>query len=156
MPHKEIEKNRRIKMNKRLDELASCLQLGKSKKTDKLSILKIAVQHMKNLKASNSVLNDEFLCQSFIDKEELQTLLVNNSNEFLIVIKCDSGKVLYASQTCSNTIGYKPNELVNRLFFEIIHPNDIKQVKDQLFTYDANNSFNYKNETVINKEYNSG
>lgn len=46
-------------MNKRLNDLASCLLDGsshKNKKPDKLSILKMAVQHMKNLKGLLTVM----------------------------------------------------------------------------------------------------
>ncbi len=50
--HSEIEKRRRQKMNKHLNELAFHLPgiNTKSKKPDKLTILKLAVQHLKNLK----------------------------------------------------------------------------------------------------------
>ena len=51
LPHSEIEKNRRKKMNKCLSDLAACLFKGPvNKKIDKLSILKMTVAHMKNLK----------------------------------------------------------------------------------------------------------
>jgi PAS domain S-box-containing protein len=56
-----------------------------------------------------------------------------------MVIKCDSGRILYASETASTAIGYQPKDLVDKLIFEIIHPTDIKQVKDQLYVYDINN-----------------
>lgn len=49
--HSEIEKRRRQKMNKHLNELVNHLPMNiKSKKPDKITILKMAVQHMKNLK----------------------------------------------------------------------------------------------------------
>lgn len=157
VPHSEIEKNRRQKMNKRLNDLATCLfqvSNNKSKKTDKLSVLKIAVQHMKNLKASNSVLNDSFLCQSFINFQELQALMLNRPDEFLLVLKCDTGKILYVSDSCFNAIGYHPKEILEKLLFEVIHPSDIKQVKDQLvYNTDSNGS---KNDFVLNKTFNPG
>ncbi len=53
VPHSEIEKNRRKKMNKCLSDLSTCLFHGRNKKIDKLSILKMAVSHMKNLKGSH-------------------------------------------------------------------------------------------------------
>lgn len=52
--HSEIEKRRRQKMNKHLSELALHLPgvNQKNKKPDKLTILKLAVQHLRNLKGS--------------------------------------------------------------------------------------------------------
>lgn len=46
--------------------------------------------------------------------------------------------------------------MVDKHIFEIIHPSDIKQVKDQLFVYDSNNSDLFKNDFVPNKIYSSG
>ena len=37
---------------------------------------------------------------------------------------------------------FKKNELVDKIFFEILHPSDTKQVKDQLTYYDMNNRKN--------------
>ncbi len=37
---------------------------------------------------------------------ELQSLILNEKEDFLIVIKCDSNKILYVSDTCSNSIGF--------------------------------------------------
>jgi hypothetical protein len=133
-------------MNKHLNELVFNLPVtsNKNKKPDKITILKMAVQHMKNLKASTSILSDSFLCQNYITPIELQSLVLKESNEFLIVIRCDSGKILYASESCSNSIGFSPNELVDKVFFEIVHPSDTKQVKDQLVFQDMNISeFNF-------------
>ena len=51
VPHSEIEKSRRKKINKCLSDLSGCLFQGqKKKKIDKLSILKMTVARMKNLK----------------------------------------------------------------------------------------------------------
>ena len=108
--HSEIEKRRRQKLNKSIIELLDILPVGsKSKKPDKITILKIAVQHMRNLKASNSILSDSFLCQNYITPLELQSLVLHEgSNNFLIVIRLDSSKIIYVSETCTNCIGFKP------------------------------------------------
>lgn len=129
-------------MNKHLNELVHHLpmSMSKSKKPDKITILKMALQHMKNLKASSSILSDSFLCQNYITPFELQSLVLKESEEFLIVIKCDSSKILYVSESCSNCIGFSSADLVDKVFFEIVHPSDGKQVKDQLTYHDLNNS----------------
>lgn len=85
---------------------------------------------------------------------ELQSLILNEKEDFLIVIKCDSNKILYVSDTCSNSIGfnsvfkfygffiyytiiininvYTKNELIDKNFLEFIHNADQKQVSTQL------------------------
>ncbi|CAF0759999.1 unnamed protein product [Brachionus calyciflorus] len=151
--HSEIEKRRRQKMNKHLNELVFHLPMtmNKNKKPDKITVLKMAVQHMKNLKASSSILSDSFLCQNYITPFELQTLVLKENEEFLIVIKCDSSKILYASETCSNCLGFHPSELVDKVFFEIVHPSDSKQVKDQLTYYDQANAMGSVSNFMLNK-----
>jgi aryl hydrocarbon receptor nuclear translocator len=120
-------------MNKHLNELVFNLPVmsNKNKKPDKITILKMAVQHMKNLKASTSILSDSFLCQNYITPIELQSLVLKESNEFLIVIRCDSSKILYASESCYSCIGFSP--VNTHLIFE----NSIKLIQNtkRLFNF---------------------
>jgi hypothetical protein len=94
-------------MNKHLSELVHHLPVSsnKSKKIDKITTLKLALQHMKNLKASSSLLSDSFLCQNYITPYELQSLVLREQEDFLIVVKCDTNKILYASESCTKSIG---------------------------------------------------
>lgn len=105
--HSEIEKRRRQKMNRHLNELVNHLPVSansKTKKLDKITTLKLALQHMKNLKASSSLLSDSFLCQNYITPFELQHLVLRDPDDFMLVVKCDTNKILYASDSCSNSI----------------------------------------------------
>jgi hypothetical protein len=117
-------------MNKHLNELVYHLPVSsnKNKKPDKITILKMAVQHMKNLKSSTSILSDSFLCQNYITPIELQSLVLKESDEFLIVIKCDSSKIIYVSETCANCIGFQSVNY-NLLFYV----NDLDSYKYRLY-----------------------
>lgn len=104
--HSEIERRRRNKMTHYINELAEmvpqCAALGR--KPDKLTILRMAVQHMNSIHEQSgppgSTHNNLAISKpSFLTDQELKHLILEAANGFLFVLACDSGRVMYVADS---------------------------------------------------------
>ncbi|RXG73214.1 Aryl hydrocarbon receptor nuclear translocator-like protein 1 [Armadillidium vulgare] len=95
--HSEIEKRRRDKMNNYIMELSSIIPVDTSRKLDKLTVLRMAVQHMKMLRGSLNSYTEGHYKPSFLSDDELKNLILQSellgSSWFDILHPKDLGKV---------------------------------------------------------------
>ncbi|UJR26291.1 hypothetical protein I4U23_007629 [Adineta vaga] len=141
--HCEIERRRRVKMASYFVELCdmvpACSNLAR--KPDKLTILRMAAQFMKNIRASNhsSALNSISISSqqdlhkpSFLNDQELKYLMIESCDAFLFALNCENLRVMYVSDAIQNILSYTCQDWYSNYFYDFIHPDDVEKVREQL------------------------
>lgn len=140
--HCEIERRRRNKMTLYMSELSdmvpTCSALAR--KPDKLTILRMAVAHMKTLKGTRNTVTDGTYKPSFLTDQELKHLLLEAADGFLFTLNCGTGRVEYVSDSVAAVLSCRQSDWYGSCIYDHIHPEDISKVREQLSTQEPQDS----------------
>lgn len=140
--HCEIERRRRNKMTAYITELSdmvpTCSALAR--KPDKLTILRMAVAHMKALRGTGNTSSDGTYKPSFLTDLELKHLILEAADGFLFVVTCDSGRIIYVSDSITPVLNHSQGDWFGSSIYEHLHPEDLEKVREQLSTQEPQNS----------------
>jgi two-component system, cell cycle sensor histidine kinase and response regulator CckA len=74
--------------------------------------------------------------QALRESEARYRLITENANDIISLLD-QEGAILYLSPSAQLLLGYEPSELLGRLIFDLIHPEDLDQVRVQWARLDA-------------------
>ncbi|XP_031432508.1 aryl hydrocarbon receptor nuclear translocator isoform X2 [Clupea harengus] len=139
--HSEIERRRRNKMTAYITELSdmvpTCSALAR--KPDKLTILRMAVSHMKSLRGGNTTPDGTYK-PAFLTDQELKHLILEAADGFLFVVSCDSGRVVYVSDSVTPVLNQSQSDWLGSSLYDQLHPDDKEKLGEQLSTSENSNN----------------
>ncbi|CAJ0938634.1 unnamed protein product [Ranitomeya imitator] len=114
------------------DMVPTCSALAR--KPDKLTILRMAVSHMKSMRGTGNKSTDGAYKPSFLTEQELKHLILEAADGFLFVVAAETGRVIFVSDSVTPVLNQPQSEWFGSTLYEQTHPDDIEKLREQLCT----------------------
>ncbi|KAF7460548.1 Hypothetical predicted protein [Marmota monax] len=114
------------------DMVPTCSALAR--KPDKLTILRMAVSHMKSLRGTGNTSTDGSYKPSFLTDQELKHLILEAADGFLFIVSCETGRVVYVSDSVTPVLNQPQSEWFGSTLYDQVHPDDVDKLREQLST----------------------
>ncbi|CAI9599548.1 unnamed protein product [Staurois parvus] len=105
-----------------------------ARKPDKLTILRMAVSHMKSLRGTGNTSTDGSYKPSFLTDQELKHLILEAADGFLFVVSCETGRIVYVSDSVTPVLNQPQTEWFGSSLYDQVHPDDADKLREQLST----------------------
>lgn len=67
-------------------------------------------------------------------------MILEAADGFLFVVSCDTGRVIYVSDSVQPVLNHSQNDWYGSCFYDSLHPDDIDKVREQLSTQEPQNT----------------
>ncbi|KAL7063290.1 hypothetical protein AAHC03_01080 [Spirometra sp. Aus1] len=117
-------------INELCEMVPTCNSLAR--KPDKLTILRMAVSHLKNLRGTGNTTAGGVYKPAFLSDQELKHIILEAADGFLFVCQCDTGKILFVSDSVSAVLNQSQSEWYQHTLYDLCHPDDAEKIREHL------------------------